>query len=79
MYVMEAAELRNKLHQYIDAADEHKLQAIYTILENDIEQEAIYTAEVIELFYERRQNHLQGKSKSYTAEESVNQIRKKIR
>ncbi len=65
--------LRDKLHQYIDVADEQKLQAIYTLLEDEINWS--YTKEDIEQFHQRRQNHLDGISKSYTAEESLNAAR----
>lgn len=65
--------LRDKLHQYIDIADEQKLQAIYTLLEDEINWS--YTKEDIELFHQRRQNHLNGTSQSYTAEESLNAAR----
>ena len=65
--------LRDKLHQYIDIADEQKLQAIYTLLEDEINW--TYTKEDIEQFHQRRQNHLNGTSKSYTAEESLNAAR----
>jgi hypothetical protein len=65
--------LRDKLHQYIDVADEQKLQAIYTLLEDEINWS--YTKEDIEQFHLRRQNHLEGISKSYTAEESLNAAR----
>ena len=61
--------VRDKLHQYIDVADEQKLQAIYTLLEDEINWS--YTKEDIELFHQRRQNHLDGTSKSYTAAESI--------
>ena len=65
--------LRDKLHQYIDVADEQKLQAIYTLLEDEIN--FTYTKEDIEQFHQRRQNHMDGASKSYTAEESLNAAR----
>jgi hypothetical protein len=65
--------LRDKLHQYIDVADEQKLQAIYTLLEDEINRS--YTKEDIEQFHQRRQNHLNGTSQSYTAEESMNAAR----
>lgn len=65
--------LRDKLHQYIDVADEQKLQAIYTLLEDEINWS--YTKEDIEQFHQRRQNHQNGTSQSYTAEESLNAAR----
>lgn len=65
--------LRDKLHQYIDVADEQKLQAIYTLLEDEINWR--YTAEEIDVFHQRRENHLKGISKSYTTEESLKETR----
>ncbi len=66
--------LRDKLHQYIDVADEQKLQAIYTLLEDEINWS--YTADDIAMFHLRRENHLNGTSKSYTTEESLNATRR---
>lgn len=34
---MKTAEMKQKLHDYIDTAEEKKLRAIYTILESDME------------------------------------------
>ena len=68
-----AASIKDKLHQYIDVADEQKLQAIYILLEDEIEQR--YTATEMEQFHERRKNHQQGISASYTVEESFNLVR----
>ena len=69
--------LRDKLHQYIDVADEHKLQAIYTLLEGEIEMEHIYSKEDIEKFFARRERYLAGEGESISVEESINRIRKK--
>jgi hypothetical protein len=72
---MEQASLKQKLHRYIDVADEKKLQAIYTILEDEIEGEYFYTQDEIKMFYDRRQKHLNGESKSYTVAETLNLVR----
>lgn len=69
-----ASSLRDKLHHYIDLADEQKLQAIYVLLEDEIDWS--YSSEEIDLIHQRRQQHLQGLSKSYTVEESLNAARR---
>jgi hypothetical protein len=65
--------IRERLHQYIEVADEQKLQAIYTLLEDEINWS--YTSEEIEMFHQRRENHLKGTSKSFTPDESLEAIR----
>jgi hypothetical protein len=72
---MEGKTLKQKLHDYIDTADEKKLQAIYVILEDEIEGELFYGVEEIKTFYERRQKHLSGSSKSHTPDEAHKIIR----
>ena len=37
---MENTAIRQKLHQFIDAIEDKKLEAIYTIFENEIETDA---------------------------------------
>ncbi len=71
---MEATEIREKLHQYIDLADERKIEAIYIMLEDDIESYD-YSSEEVELFHERRNKHLKGETSSYTSDQSLNMIR----
>jgi hypothetical protein len=73
--IMEPASMRNKLHHYIDVADEKKLQAIYIILEDEIEGEYFFTQDEIKMFYDRRQKYLNGESKAYTVEEALNLVR----
>lgn len=75
-YGMEPFEIKQKLHQYIDNAEEKKLRAIYTILEEEIEGEQTYSEEDLTTFYARRQNHLNGASKSYSIEEAHDIIRR---
>ena len=62
--------LKVKLHQYIEVADEQKLQALYVLLEDEINRS--YNTEEIGMFHQRRENHLNGNSKSYKAVESLN-------
>jgi len=67
------SSVREKLHHYIDIADEQKLNAIYVLLEDEINW--TYSSEDIEMLHQRRQLHQQGLSKSYTVEESLNSAR----
>ena len=73
---MESELLRNKLHEYIDRADERKLSAIYVLIEDELEDKFTYSNETISMLHERRVNHVNGISKSYAAEESMEIIRR---
>jgi hypothetical protein len=73
---MVPSNIKEKLHHYIDTADEKKLQAIYTILEDEIEGEYFYTQDEIKMFYDRRAKHLSRESKSYSVDEAHELIRK---
>lgn len=72
---METVEIREKLHQYIDLADERKIEAIFIMLEEEIASFG-YSNEEMKLFYARRDKHLKGESLSYTPQESLNIIRR---
>ncbi len=72
---MESVSIRTKLHEYIDMADERKLEAIYVILESDMDPLINYSTSDIALLHERRNRHLAGNSKSYTVSESFDEIR----
>ena len=74
---MEALQIRQKLHEYIDTVDEKKLEAIYLILEEGIRDNYQYTVEEIAVFYERRNSHLKDEGKHLTIEESLKQIRER--
>ena len=58
---METVEIREKLHQYIDLADERKIEAIFIMLEDEIGSYC-YGKEEIELFHARRDRHLKGET-----------------
>jgi hypothetical protein len=62
-------------YQSLGRFENDDLQAIYTILEDEIEGEYFYTQDEIKMFYDRRQKHLNGESKSYTVAETLNLVR----
>lgn len=72
---MNTSALRQQLHQYIDDVDDKKIEAIFTVLQPDINKQSSYTDEELKMFYERREKYLSGNSSTYTAEEAHNYIR----
>lgn len=73
---MNTTIIREQLHQYIDNADDHTIEAIFTILKSDITSQSSYTDEELKIFYERRQKYLSGNTTTYSAEEAHDYIRK---
>jgi len=75
---MEVSFLREKLHDYINVADEQHLNAIFTLVEDNIPEISndIYNKEMMEMLYARRENHKNGASKSYSLEGSFNLVTK---
>jgi hypothetical protein len=65
------ASIRQKLHDYIDIADDKKLEAMYVILQTDIENGSLYDESTIARFHARRDNHLNESSPSYTVAETI--------
>jgi hypothetical protein len=70
---MKTQELKEKLHNYIETADGKKLKAIYTMVEEEIEEtnnrweDEIFVAEI-----ERREKeYLNGTAKTYTFKETL--------
>jgi len=72
---MTNAAIRQQLHQYIDVTDDKKVEALYILLQQDIESQYTYTTEEINMLHERAEEYLKGESKTYTVEESHNRIR----
>lgn len=62
---MESEIIREKLHQFIDTTDDSKVEAIYTLLLDDIESGALRR----NLVLEERQKYLLGVGKSFSREE----------
>lgn len=72
---MTNAAIRHQLHQYIDVTDDKKIEALYTLLQNDIDPAGSYTAEELDMLHERAEKYLKGETKTYTVAESHNMIR----
>ncbi len=66
---MEALQLRKTLHQYIDTADERKLEAIFTLVEDGIRQKP--TKDELDEIYQRRDNYKNGKEELLTTEQLI--------
>lgn len=71
---------RQKLITYLADADDTKVNAIYTLLEEEIQKEAdvVLTEEQYQILNHERKMHVSGQSKSYTRLEA-NQIIKGLR
>jgi hypothetical protein len=72
---MSATQIRETLHEYIDTADEKKLEAIYTVLKDSIEPDYQYQANELEAVYMRREIYKKGESEVMTTEEFVRYVR----
>ena len=78
---MKTVELKEKLHHYIETAQEKKLKAIYMMVEEEIEETYDYWKDknfVAEL-QRREKSYLNGTSKTYTLEQSVANARQAIK
>ena len=66
---MEVANIRQKLHQYVDKGDEKLLKLMYAIAKeynDDDDFEYEFSDEEIKIFEERRAKRLSGESKTYS-------------
>jgi hypothetical protein len=66
---MQASNIRQKLHQYVDKGDEKLLKLMYAVAkeyneDDDFEYE--FSEEELAMFEERRQKRLSGESKTYS-------------
>jgi hypothetical protein len=74
---MRVAAIREKLMIYLADANDSKVKALYTLLEDDIEESSTFalTKEHLKILDEEHKLHLSGKSKSYSLEEAKQIIR----
>ena len=74
---MTTAAMREQLMTYLADADDNKLKALYTLLEDKMEENPPFalTKEQIKILEEEDTLHFTGKSKSYNWEEAKQIIR----
>lgn len=68
---MSSVQIREVLHEYIDTADEKKLEAIYTVLKDSIGEPHQYSVEESAEIYERRRQYQNNEASILTTEEFV--------
>ena len=70
--------LREKLISYLTKADSKKVNALYTLLEDEIDEEALsLTEEQKKILDQDHEDYLKGQGTSYTWEEAKELIRSK--
>ncbi len=79
---MKTAEIRDKLYDYIRIADDKKIKAIYTMLENEINDELAWWEDndFVKKLDAEYKDWSNGKTKGYTiaeANESISKLRVK--
>ncbi len=81
---MKTEQIKQKLHRYIETPEEKKLKAIYTLVEEEIEEandlwnDAEFMAELVQ----REKKYANGSAKTYPLKESVaraKQAEKKVK
>ncbi len=68
---MGTIEMRQKLHDYIEAAEDRKIEAIYTMVEDEIEEAYNHweDEEFVEELVKEEEAYLSGVAKTYSFEE----------
>ncbi len=62
---MQASTTREKLHQFIDRIEDNKIEAIYTLLADELDDNALRNR----LIYAERTKYLNGKGTSFSWDE----------
>jgi hypothetical protein len=73
---MSTAEIRQKLHNYLESADDKVIKAMFTIMEKDIENNAlVYTSTLKSELNNRQKDYLDNKVQLVNQEDSKRRIR----
>lgn len=76
---MRTTQIRQQLHNYIDAVEDKKLKAIYTLLEDDITVNSLLTEEQKAELDKRMAEHENGIGRTYTWEETLAMARNAVK
>jgi hypothetical protein len=68
---MTTTQIKQKLHSYIENAEDKKLKAIYTLLQDDIDEDYKFTKEQEAELDKRFNDYQNGIGKTYTWDETV--------
>jgi len=72
--------LKEKLHEYIEHADEQKVKAIYTLIERDIEDSGYeFDDETLNFLEKRRKEFLESGHSGFTVEESMEYVKTELK
>jgi hypothetical protein len=78
--IMTFAAVKEKLHGYIDRADEKKVKAIFTLVENEIEEPGyLYDDATLNILEERREAYQKSNTRGLTVEESMNHVKEELK
>ena len=70
-----SVQIKETLHEYIDSADEKKLEAIYTVLKDSIPADYTYSKDELENIYTLRSKYKEGGETILTSEELISFVR----
>jgi putative addiction module component (TIGR02574 family) len=75
---MRTTQIKQQLHDYIDSAEDKKLKAIYTLLEDDISEGYQFSEDQKKELDRRYDDYMNGVGKTYTWDETVAMARQAL-
>jgi len=75
---MRTTQIKQQLHDYIDSAEDKKLKAIFTLLENDITEGYQFSEDQKRELDRRYDDYMNGVGKTYTWDETVAMARQAL-
>ncbi|MFM7431588.1 MAG: hypothetical protein KA713_17345 [Chryseotalea sp. WA131a] len=78
---MKTVEIREKLHHYIETAQDKKVKAIYAMVEDEIQETYDYwnDDEFLTELRRRQESYISGEAKTYTLQETMSDIKQAIK